>query len=110
VRAIKVDSDKVSRAEAATPLFEAGKVFLPESAPWLNDYLDELASFPASVHDDSVDSTTMALNYMRGPSKPNFVLFCENVIRKDTCRAGRHEKESSDAKNCKHCGAALRFG
>ena len=48
---------------------EAGKVFLPESAPWLADYVDELASFPTGVHDDAVDSTTQALNYLRHQSE-----------------------------------------
>ena len=63
--AVKVDRDKISRARAVTPLIEAGKVFLRESAPYLTDYLDELAAFPTGVHDDAVDSTTQALNYLR---------------------------------------------
>jgi hypothetical protein len=50
---------------AVTPLMEAGKVFLPESAPWLADFIDEMAAFPNGVHDDAVDSTTQALNYLR---------------------------------------------
>lgn len=62
---VKVDTDKVARAQAVTPLMEAGKVFLPESASWLNDFIDEMASFPNGVHDDVVDSTTQALNYLR---------------------------------------------
>jgi predicted phage terminase large subunit-like protein len=62
---IKVDKDKRSRTEAITPLIEAGRVFLPESAPWLNDYVDELAVFPTGAYDDAVDSTTQALNYLR---------------------------------------------
>lgn len=62
---IKADADKVSRAQSVTPLVEAGKVFLPESAPWLNDFVDELAAFPKGTHDDSVDSLTQALNYLR---------------------------------------------
>jgi predicted phage terminase large subunit-like protein len=65
---IKVDGDKRARAEAVTPLFEAGRIFVPESAPWLDTYLDELAVFPAGTHDDAVDSTTQALNYLRGDS------------------------------------------
>lgn len=56
--AVKVDRDKIARAEAVTPLMEAGKVFLLESAPYLPDYLDEFAAFPTGVHDDQVDSTT----------------------------------------------------
>jgi predicted phage terminase large subunit-like protein len=62
---VKVDGDKVARAAAVTPLLEAGKVFVPESAPWLSDYIDELAAFPTGAHDDAVDSTTQALNYLR---------------------------------------------
>jgi predicted phage terminase large subunit-like protein len=65
VLAVKVDSDKLSRAQAVTPLVEAGKVFVPESAPWLGDYIDELAAFPMGNYDDAVDSTTQALNYFR---------------------------------------------
>jgi predicted phage terminase large subunit-like protein len=63
---VKVDSDRISRAYAVTPVIEAGKVFVPESAPWLDDYLDTMAAFPNADHDDDVDSTTQALNYMVG--------------------------------------------
>jgi predicted phage terminase large subunit-like protein len=62
---VKVDSDKLSRAQAATPIVESGKVFLPEEASWLADYIDEMSSFPTGVYDDAVDSTTQALNYFR---------------------------------------------
>lgn len=62
---IKVDTDKMARAQSVTPLIEAGRVYLPEGAPWLGDYIDELAGFPTAVHDDCVDSTTQALNYLR---------------------------------------------
>lgn len=61
---IKVDADKVSRANAVTPLIEAGKVKLPENAPWVSDFIDNLARFPNAAHDDDVDSTTQALNYL----------------------------------------------
>jgi predicted phage terminase large subunit-like protein len=68
VLAVKVDRDKVARASAVTPMFEAGRVFLPADASWLNDFVDELAMFPNGVHDDMVDSATQALNYLRqGP-------------------------------------------
>ena len=63
---VKPDSDKISRAQAVTPLIESGRVFLPESAGWLEDFEDELAAFPSAAHDDAVDSLTQALNYLRG--------------------------------------------
>ncbi len=62
---VKADSDKMARAQAVTPLFEAGKIYLPESVPGLADYVEELASFPTGIHDDAVDSTTQALNHIR---------------------------------------------
>jgi predicted phage terminase large subunit-like protein len=62
---VKVDSDKQTRAQAVTPLIQAGKVFLPQSASWVNDYIEEMAGFPNGVHDDVVDATTQALNYLR---------------------------------------------
>jgi len=51
-------------------LIEAGKVFLPENAPWLFDYIEELSAFPNATHDDQVDSTTQALSFMRGEPEP----------------------------------------
>jgi len=66
----KVDRDKVARAYAATPLIEAGKVYLPEIAPWLFNYIEELSAFPNAEYDDQVDSTTQALSFMRGPDEP----------------------------------------
>jgi predicted phage terminase large subunit-like protein len=65
IKPVKSDRDKQSRAQAITPIIEAGKVFLPENAPWLPDFLEEMASFPNGLHDDIVDSTSQALNYLR---------------------------------------------
>jgi predicted phage terminase large subunit-like protein len=77
---VSVDRDKVTRAQAVTPMIEAGRVFLPASAPWLPDYLDELSSFPAAPHDDQVDSTTMALNWMRSPGEPAIITYYRQLV------------------------------
>lgn len=61
---IKVDTDKVSRAHAVVPLWEAGKVRHPVDAEWVDDWLEQLYGFPKLAHDDDVDSTTQALNYL----------------------------------------------
>jgi hypothetical protein len=60
----------VARAQAVTPLLEAGKLFIPEGASWVADFIDEMAAFPNGAHDDCVDSTTQALNYLR--QEPSF--------------------------------------
>ena len=63
---VQVDKDKELRANLVTPLVEAGKVYLPENAPWVQSYVDNMATFPNGVHDDDVDSTTQALSYFIG--------------------------------------------
>jgi predicted phage terminase large subunit-like protein len=61
--AVEPKTSKIFRAEAASPLFEAGNVWLPDPsiAPWINDYIEELISFPRGSHDDQVDSSTQYL-------------------------------------------------
>lgn len=56
--------DKVERMAAASLAFEQSRVFLPENKPaWYADYIHELLAFPASKHDDQVDSTSQFLNW-----------------------------------------------
>lgn len=65
VIAIEPDADKISRANAVSPLIESQRVYLPEQADWLIDYEAEIGSFPLASHDDQVDSTSQALRWMR---------------------------------------------
>lgn len=63
-RAVEPYGNKVARAHAVTPLWEAGNVYLPHpsTAPWVQALVDELLAFPAGAHDDQVDAMTQALN------------------------------------------------
>ena len=74
IKAIKPDRDKVSRATAVTPLLEAGRVFLPSGAPWLDTFLDEHSAFDTGTYDDIVDTTSQALNYLRGSVGPEHLI------------------------------------
>lgn len=65
IKAVQVDRDKITRAHLAVPMIEAGRVFLPNSAPWLSDFLTETQEFPMAKHDDIVDSMNQALLYLR---------------------------------------------
>ncbi len=58
-------ADKILRLHAQTALFESGRVLLPVSAIWLEEYVRELTSFPGGKYDDQVDSTTQALDYLK---------------------------------------------
>ena len=63
--AFKPKAGKVERLHGATPMFESGQVLLPDTAGWLEAYLHELCAFPRGKHDDQVDSTTQALEWIR---------------------------------------------
>lgn len=54
---------KVARASGIIPVVEAGNVYLPQSAPWLESFINEFSLFPASKNDDMVDAISMAINY-----------------------------------------------
>jgi len=60
IKALKPDTDKLSRALTAAAIMEGGKYFLPRYASWLGDYEAELLSFPSGKHDDQVDFTSYA--------------------------------------------------
>jgi len=60
--AIQVDNDKIARANASTGVLEAGRCYLPESIPWVSDFIDVCAAFPSGAHDDDIDALTQFLS------------------------------------------------
>ena len=66
----KPEKSKEARAGGIIPLVEAGNVYLPSSAYWLDAFINEFSLFPASKNDDMVDALTMAINYCSQRSAP----------------------------------------
>jgi predicted phage terminase large subunit-like protein len=62
---VQRNKDKISRAHDAAPFIEAGNVMLPQDAPWLSDFLAEVAAFPAGAHDDQLDPMFDAVNLVQ---------------------------------------------
>lgn len=60
----KTISDKVSRLHSVTPLIEGGRVYLPQSASWLDDFVQECTAFPSSPNDDQVDALSLGLDVL----------------------------------------------
>jgi len=60
--------DKEVRAQLIAPLIDAGKVYLPKTAKYLDVFLQEISNFPASAHDDQVDAMSQALTYLKNKS------------------------------------------
>jgi predicted phage terminase large subunit-like protein len=58
------EGSKVDRFRRVCRLIYSGKVLLPEDAPWLEAFLEELTHFPSAETDDQVDAATQALAWL----------------------------------------------
>jgi phage terminase large subunit-like protein len=54
----------VHRAHAVVPTFAQGMIYAPDRS-WADKVIDQCESFPKGKHDDLVDSTTMAIEWLR---------------------------------------------
>jgi predicted phage terminase large subunit-like protein len=57
------EGDKLTRVSVQLEKFANRQVFLPEEAPWLVDFENELFAFPNGRYDDQVDALIQALAY-----------------------------------------------
>ncbi|MGD9563424.1 MAG: phage terminase large subunit [Pyrinomonadaceae bacterium] len=66
LRGVKVDGDKLLRAEAWAGYAEEGKIALV-SGPWIHDFIDEACRFTGrgDAHDDQVDAVSLAIQMLR---------------------------------------------
>ena len=60
--AVNPEGDKVMRMNAQTTPIEAGAVWLPRQASWLEEFRRELLAFPTGRHNDQVDALSQALH------------------------------------------------
>jgi predicted phage terminase large subunit-like protein len=58
--AVNPEGGKESRAAAASPHLESGNWYVPHPhlKPWVEEFIEECAAFPAGAHDDQVDAWT----------------------------------------------------
>ncbi|HYJ89745.1 MAG TPA: phage terminase large subunit, partial [Pyrinomonadaceae bacterium] len=59
-RGIKVKGDKFTRALSWANLAEEGKVILVRGS-WIDEFLQEVTTFPNSAHDDQLDAVSIAV-------------------------------------------------
>lgn len=65
IKAVQRSTDKLTRFMDVQALIEAGRVYVPDRAPWLADFLAECEGFKADMthdFDDQVDALTDAIN------------------------------------------------
>jgi predicted phage terminase large subunit-like protein len=65
IRQLEPVGDKVTRANSMSAKFETGKVFIWNKLPHLDEFEDELTTFPEGEHDDMVDTVGYIPQCMR---------------------------------------------
>lgn len=65
---VNPDGGKEARAHAASPMQQAGNIFLPHpsEAPWVRAFIQECSQFPKGKFDDQVDAFSQAVNWSYG--------------------------------------------
>lgn len=61
---LTTNKSKEERAYLITDLIEAGKVWLPKNAPWLEEFIEELSYFPHGKFTDQLDALTIASQFL----------------------------------------------
>jgi predicted phage terminase large subunit-like protein len=87
---INPEGDKGTRAAKISAQFEAGSVFFPKNAAWLNALKAELLGFPNTKHDDQVDSITQALSWIGKRRQNRIPIVGPIIIRKPRGYFGDH--------------------
>jgi predicted phage terminase large subunit-like protein len=61
--AVKPEGSKQARMSAVSPILEAGNYYVPHPSlfPWVNEYIEQMCSFPTGKNDDLVDMTSQGL-------------------------------------------------
>lgn len=63
------NDSKEARAMSCSPIVEAGNVYVLDGADYLDEYINELCTFPNAMYDDDVDATSQLLiHYAAGPA------------------------------------------
>jgi predicted phage terminase large subunit-like protein len=65
IRAFEPKGDKITRLSTESLAIESGKVILPDDAPWLFDFIQEVTMAPNASYMDQCDMLSMFLCYER---------------------------------------------
>lgn len=80
VELVTPKGDKVSRMYAIQHLFENGIIYAPDRG-WAQMCIEEVAKFPKGAHDDTPDSVSQALSWLRAS---NFALRTDEYDEQET--------------------------
>ncbi|WP_261524091.1 phage terminase large subunit, partial [Burkholderia multivorans] len=72
IEGIERDKDKLTRVMDIVSYIDSGLVYVPESAPWVSDFLSECDAFTPDdthAHDDQIDPMVDAINDLLGSGR-----------------------------------------
>lgn len=61
----RATGDKTARLNAVSDIFSSGMVWYPVGRRWAEEVVEEVCGYPAMAHDDTVDTTVMAVQRFR---------------------------------------------
>ncbi len=93
------EQDKYSRAAGVSSMVEAGHLYIPNEACWLDDFRRELLAFPSSRNDDQVDALAQLLEWAR-----------DQWLHKPETNAGPVLFTHNDHGECEMTGGEEYFG
>lgn len=73
---VKPLGGKIVRARAIEAYHEAGNIHIPipANAKWVEEFIDECATFPNGVHDDQVDAMSQAVSFLEKNNTPRMTI------------------------------------
>ena len=89
LKEITAEKDKLEYVNACSPLIESGRVFLPFSAVWVDNFLAECEDFPGGEFDDQVDVMSKYLNEKKGKAT-DFNEFKINIVKRQEARSKKY--------------------
>jgi predicted phage terminase large subunit-like protein len=96
VAPLAADTDKITRAIPAAGRLASGRVYWPAEAPWLDEWMDELAAFPRGAHDDQVDTFSSAARVVSGEYVPPGPAGAARADRSEAVIAAAHADATGD--------------
>ena len=89
LKEITAEKDKLEYVNACSPLIESGRVFLPFSALWLDDFLAECEDFPGGEFDDQVDVMSKYLNEKKSRTS-DISAYQINIVKRQEARSKKY--------------------
>jgi predicted phage terminase large subunit-like protein len=99
--------DKTMRMHSVTSTIENGFIYLPDKAPWLAEYVHELAIFPNGKYDDQADSTSQALDWFKNAAMTGTYGVIEYLTQVAERKTEQQSAAVPESRPCSGCNGVM---